>query len=165
MSTENKIYVVSDVEFSEEERIVINSSVYLFNGDDTPTDALTYVSKILNKAIVHSFPSKNKKLVIQSALNKISARLNKWEVSRETHNIMGQIPSSETGLNNEKYFTIEASNYEEAKAIRDEMEAEYYAFKNIDIKKLISIINNMERSFNSTNISPSLLKQIIKESI
>ncbi len=90
---------------------------------------------------------------------------NQYLVEKQKFEILGKIEKPTEGINTDTYIIIDATSLEEAKEVRDDLEAKSYAQKSIDMKDLLTIINNMKRSHGSADISPEMLKILIKQKL
>lgn len=87
--------------------------------------------------------------------------MKKYVVSKKTFEILGH-RADDTIKDDDKHFTILATDLNDAKTKRDEMEASSFNMESISIVDLLSIINNMERGHGSCDINPQYLKSLIK---
>jgi hypothetical protein len=88
-----------------------------------------------------------------------------FAVDRKNFNLLGEIIDKNDNFVDEGLIIIESVDYKSAKDLLDNLEANTYPEKSIDIKDLLSILNNMEREHGSLNISPENLKFLIKKNL
>lgn len=92
---------------------------------------------------------------------------NQYIVQRESFEILGKSekPTGDIPFDSKphgRYFTVTTETLDEAKKIVTTLEATNYAKESIDMVDLLTIINNMKRSHGSADISPAMLKALIK---
>ncbi len=95
---------------------------------------------------------------------------NQYIVERKSFEILGRTekPTSDIPFDTKphgKYFVVTSETLEDAKKIVNALEANDYAKTSINVVDLLTIINNMNRSHGSANISPVMLKLLIKKEL